>query len=262
MKKIIQRMHDGLRLAGIDLFQSISLMKGLPIYARDFMVFKKQLKDDNFKIIKFYPIMHEKNAESGMVFGHYFHQDLLVARMIYARNPSKHVDIGSLIAGFVAHAASFREIEVIDIRPQIGRIDNIIFIQMDLTKELPSNMADYCDSISSLHAVEHFGLGRYGDEIDASGHLKGLNNIYKILKKGGKFYFSAPIGEQRVVFNAQRVFSLKYLLNIFMLKYNIDSFSYVDDKGNLFKNALLNNENINTNFNCRYGCGIFEMTKI
>lgn len=72
--------------------------------------------------------------------------------------------------------------------------------------ELPAGMVNYCDSISSLHAIEHFGLGRYGDPIDYFGYLKALQNIAKIVKTGGTFYFSVPIGPQRIEFNAHRVF--------------------------------------------------------
>jgi hypothetical protein len=37
--------------------------------------------------------------------------------------------------------------------------------------KLHEDMINCCDSISSLHAIEHFGLGRYGDTIDVNGHL-------------------------------------------------------------------------------------------
>ena len=43
------------------------------------------------------------------------------------------------------------------------------------------------DSISCLHALEHFGLGRYGDMIDPQGYEKGLFNISSYLTLGGKF---------------------------------------------------------------------------
>jgi len=89
------------------------------------------------------------------------------------------------------------------------------------------NLINYCDSISCLHALEHFGLGRYGDRIDYQGHLLGWNNIYKILKRGGNFIFSVPIGIQRIEFNAHRVFSIEYLLTMIKGRYQIDSFSYV-----------------------------------
>jgi len=60
--------------------------------------------------------LDDRFDQSGTASGHYFHQDLLVASRIFINNPEKHVDIGSRIDGFVAHVASFREIEVFDIR--------------------------------------------------------------------------------------------------------------------------------------------------
>jgi hypothetical protein len=124
------------------------------------------------------------------------------------------------------------------------------------------SLSDYCDSVSCLHALEHFGLGRYGDKIDYNGHLVGWNNIHKMLKKGGKFYFSVPIGKQKIEFDAHRVFAIQYLLGLINDKYIIDSFSYVNDDGDLVTNAELNEASIEKNFSCHYGCGIFELTKI
>jgi len=78
-------------------------------------------------------------------------------------------------------------------------------------------------------------LAVYGDRIDYRGHLLGWNNLYKILKKEGKLYFSVPIGIQRIEFNAHRVFSLAYLLKMIEGRYQINSFSYVNDAGDLIK---------------------------
>ena len=94
------------------------------------------------------------------------------------------------------------------------------------------------------------------------GYLKGLENMKKILKKNGKFYFSVPIGPQRIEFNAHRVFSVEYLLALFKGVYKIDYFSYVDNKGELHENVDLAETEVKNNFGCRYGCGIFEMTKL
>ena len=124
------------------------------------------------------------------------------------------------------------------------------------------SLENYCDSVSSLHAIEHFGLGRYGDVVDYEGHVKGLNNISKILKKGGRFYFSVPIGPQRIEFNAHRVFSVKYLVELLEEQYIIDSFSYVNDSGDLIVDAHLTAHDIQNNFSCNYGCGIFELKKL
>lgn len=229
----------------------------------DYLRLKRQARASglSFPFGRFYPCLDEIDADSGSASGHYFHQDLLVASKIFQNNPYCHVDIGSRIDGFVAHVAVFREIEVVDLRPMSNSIPNITFKQADFMDDDP-NLKDYCDSASSLHAIEHFGLGRYGDRLDYNGHLKGLNNIHKMLKEGGKFYFSVPIGPQRIEFNAHRVFAVKYLINLIQAKYRIDSFSYVNDEGDLFKDVPLNQEDIENNYGCHYGCGIFELTKI
>ncbi len=183
-----------------------------------------------------------------------------MAKQIFKNNPTKHVDIGSRTDGFVAHVASFREIEVFDIRPLVSTVGNIRFVQADFMEPNPA-LKDYTDSISCLHAIEHFGLGRYNDPIDVEGHLKGLNNIYNVLQKNGRFYFSTPIGPQRIEFNAHRVFSLSYLLSLFSANYTVENFSYVDDKGNMHEHVQLTEELIASNCGCTYGCGIFELVK-
>jgi hypothetical protein len=207
-------------------------------------------------------ILHEKKDNAGTIKGAYFHQDLLVAQLIFENNPIKHVDIGSRTDGFVAHVASFREVELFDVRPLKCDVLNIKFKQADLTL-LNSDLIDYTDSISSLHAIEHFGLGRYGDPIDYNGHLKAIDNISQILQNGGTFYFSVPIGPQRVEFNAHRVFDLTYLWNKLNDKFRIKTFHYINDNGDLFTNLQFDveNKNIKENFGCNFGCGIFELIK-
>ena len=228
----------------------------------DYLRLKRQAKASGVTLPfgKFYLFLDERDADSGSTSGHYFHQDLLVANRIFQNSPERHVDIGSRIDGFVAHVAAFRKIEVVDLRPMSTWIPNIIFKQADFMHD-DLNLKDYCDSVSSLHAIEHFGLGRYGDRLDYNGHLKGLNNIYRMLQEGGKFYFSVPIGKQRIEFNAHRVFDVKYLIDLIKDKYRIDSFSYVNDSGDLYKDIPLNPEDIENNYGCHYGCGIFELTK-
>ncbi|MFA7298218.1 MAG: DUF268 domain-containing protein [Candidatus Absconditabacterales bacterium] len=240
----------------------INKVKGLIRVIKDYFEIKKQLRNNkDFKITKFLPIISDKFDSSGVAKGSYFHQDLLVARKIFENNPVKHVDIGSRIDGFVAHVATFREIEIFDIRALKNKVKNITFRQADLM-EIDKNLINYCDSISSLSVIEHFGLGRYGDKINSNGDREGLENIYKILKKGGKFYFSVPIGPQRIEFNAHRAYSIKYLLDIFKDKYILSSFSYTDDNGDLHENITLDEKSIKNNCNCNFGHGIFELTKI
>lgn len=257
----IKKIEKALDLIGINPIKTFRFILGLNFIVKDYFKLKKQINSDaSFPFGRFFPITFDKNDESGNMRGHYFHQDLFVSKLIFKNKPVKHVDIGSRTDGFVAHVASFREIEIIDIRKQTSKVGNITFKQADLMK-LPSNMLDYTDSISSLHAIEHFGLGRYGDPIDYHGSIKAINNISKILKKDGIFYFSVPIGPQRIEFNAHRVFSVPYLLDIFKNDFDLISLSYVDDNGDLFEDVTLDNDLINSNFNCIYGCGIFVLRK-
>jgi hypothetical protein len=60
-------------------------------------------------------------------------------------------------------------------------------------------------SASSLHSLEHFGLGRYGDPLDIYGHEKGLVSLSTTLMVGGMLYVSFPIGRAKVEFNSQRI---------------------------------------------------------
>ncbi len=249
------------RYLGIDPKILLGTFRGLPYYLRDLREIKKQKgEDDTFILGPKNAMLSDRFTESGSMSGHYFHTDLHVAKKIFKDNPKRHVDIGSRTDGFVAHIATFREIEVLDIRDQKSKVANILFRQADLM-QLPDGMVNYCDSISALHSIEHFGLGRYGDPIDYFGHLRALENIYKMLQPGGKFYFAVPIGKQRIEFNAHRVFSVDYLMDIFKNGYEINQFAYVDDKGELIENVQLTPADAKTSFNCVYGCGIFELTK-
>jgi len=260
--RILLRIYYISRFFGFDPIIFVKSISGLFFYFRDFYVLKRQKGlDTNFSFGFIYPILNERFSESGVMSGHYFHQDLYVARKIFNINPMRHLDIGSRTDGFVAHVAVFRQIEIIDIREQSSKVKNILFRKADLM-QLPSDMINAYDSISSLHAIEHFGLGRYGDPIDYNGYLKAITNITKILKKSGHLYFSVPIGQQRIEFNAHRVFSVKYLLELFKNDFKLNSFSFVNDEGDFFENVELNDLEIENNYGCKYGCGIFDLTKL
>jgi SAM-dependent methyltransferase len=264
MKETIKRIIKKMPQPIIDIILFINDIIGKPKFYSDLHKFKKQKKqinDADFIFGRLYPCLIDKYSNNGSAKGDYFHQDLLVARRIYENNPKKHVDIGSRVDGFVAHVASFRDIIAIDIRPSVGQTHNIKFVQQDFMSELKDDMIDYCDSLSSLHAMEHFGLGRFGDAVDFQGHIVGINNLHKMLKKGGKLYFSVPIGTpQRIEFNAHRIFSPKYLVKQFEEKYNFDMFSYVDGNGDLHENIDI--ESFKNTYSDIIGCGIFEMTKL
>jgi len=244
----------------------------LNLYPDGFKLKKNKINDylkyrsDREKFIKLggeishrYPIWSDYRKQAGSSGGDYFHQDLLVASLIHQNKPQKHIDVGSRIDGFVAHVAAFRKIQVLDIRPlsPLGHA-NIEFIQADLMKA--DNRLPTADSVSCLHAIEHFGLGRYGDPIDPLGHQKGFSNLVSMLEEGGALYISFPIGRQNEVhFNAHRIFHPRDILswhasqNLKLLR-----FDYVDDAGNLHQKIDLFGKAIDVNL----GCGIYTFKKM
>ncbi len=260
IKNFLRVIVKYLNVIGFDIVKLMNSARGFPSFISDYIKLKNEIDKNEFPIY-FYPILDDKYKQGGTAKGHYFHQDLIVAQKIYKNNPIKHIDIGSRVDGFIAHLATFREVEIIDIREIKSDIKNISFKQANMIN-MRKELYESCDSLSSLHALEHFGLGRYGDPVDSHGHLKGFENMYNILKANGVFYFSVPIGEQRIEFNAHRVFSIEYLLKMFKNKFELISFSYVNDNGDLEKNISLTKELISANCSCTYGCGIFELRKI
>jgi Caenorhabditis protein of unknown function, DUF268 len=247
---------------GIQLLKMKSAARGVPFVVEDYFQLKKQNKStqNQWKLGFTMPCFHDKYDFGGVASGDYFHQDLLVAQKIFAAHPQCHADIGSRIDGFVAHVAAFRPIEVFDIRPLNTRPKNIVFKQANLM-DLPQDLVEYCDSLSCLHALEHFGLGRYGDPVDINGYKKGFESLYNMLKPEGTLYFSVPIGTERIEFNAHRVFSIQTILELAKNKLKLIDFSYVDDRGNLHESPPITEEVALNSFNLNYGCGIFEFKK-
>jgi SAM-dependent methyltransferase len=264
---ILRRLLSLSALFGLDLRKFAQSVRGLRPYFQNRALLNKQIatagaSSGDFPITRAHPCLTDRRAQSGVTRGAraYFHQDLHVAQMIHANAPTLHVDVGSLVGGFVAHVAAFRPIEVLDIRPSDIVAKNITFGQRDLMEERP-DMDGYTDSLSCLHVLEHFGLGRYGDEVDYDGYRKGWENLYRMLRPGGKLYFSVPIGPQRIEFDAHRIFSVPFLVGMIDRKYRIDSFAYVDDEGVLVRDADATGTAAQNSFGCQHGCGIFELTK-
>ncbi len=164
--------------------------------------------DEPFKYSKEdeYPIITEYRKEAARLDSHYFIQDIWMAKKIIMQNPQIHYDIGSRVDGFLSHLLSAGlKVNMIDIRPLNVEVDGLLFTQGDAT-DLTNIEEGSVDSLSSLHVIEHFGLGRYGDELDPKGWIKGLKAMQRIVAVGGYFYISFPTGgRNRLFFNAHRV---------------------------------------------------------
>lgn len=259
MSGVRTRLLQAARLVGLDPAALRDITRGLPRFARDARAYHSAHGGRGpfpLKPSSLYPIVTDWRESAGLASGHYFHQDLWAARKIHARRPARHVDVGSRIDGFVAHLLVFMPVEVVDIRPLESKLEGLTFVQSDATT-LDRFPAGSVDSLSSLHAVEHFGLGRYGDPIDPDGWQKAMRSLARILAPGGRLYFSVPMGRERLVFNAHRIFSPRTVLDTFTSAgLSLVSFAAVDDAGDLVENADP------AHFEAaRHACGLFELCR-
>jgi hypothetical protein len=205
-----------------------------------------------------YPCLSDRFNEAGTL-GAYYWQDLWAATKIIKTNPTEHYDIGSRIDGFIAHLQAANQKTILfDIRPLKIKIPNVEFIQTDATK-LENIKDESIESLSSLCALEHFGLGRYGDDVDPDGCFKAFNAIQRVVKKGGVAYISVPIGKEHLEFNAHRIFYAQTIVDCFnkmqLLEFSVNK---MDDTGICQINDLHRFDEEDNNHGQRFGLFMFK----
>ena len=222
----------------------------LPVFLRHVLWFFNTPSSDFKK--KLLPVLSDKFENAGIATGHYFWCDLVCARWIYKDKPAELLDVGSRIDGFVAHILTFRQINVLDIRDMSSQVVGLNFLKSDLSK--PNIKIGEYDAISSLHAIEHFGLGRYGDPLDIDGWKQALCNFHLNLKESGTLYLATPISEENTIhFNAHRTFNFEYLLkNCEEVGFRVLECVFIDDHGNLAEFSQLGK-------NYAYSCAIMKL---
>lgn len=252
---LLRRLVATSAVFGLNAYQFVATIRNAPRFYRHLREYRRlEQHGFPFSATNLEPILTDFRAAAGIARGHYFHQDLWAARKIVARAPKHHVDVGSRIDGFVAHLLTVMPVTVIDIRPLENDVDGLRFVRADATR-LDMFASASVESLSSLHAIEHIGLGRYGDSIDPNGWSKALSELNRILAPGGRLYLSVPIGKQRLCFNAHRVFRPRTIIEA-CTGLQLVSFSAVDDSDRLVQDASPDAFD-----NAQLACGLFEFTK-
>jgi len=132
------------------------------------------------------------------------------ANQIARLGPGSILDIGSyrhFLMGLMAHY----QVTTIDVRPRKSELDNETNITCDAAKlDLPD---DSFEAVVSLCALEHMGLGRYGDPIDFDGDVKVMKEMKRVLRPGGLLIFTTTIhnGPPAIAFNAHRIYNHEQL---------------------------------------------------
>ena len=223
----MRRVIYVLRQFGIDPIRFFNASRFILRYVKNYISFR--LKTVNSTKVKFLPSLNDFDDSAGAADGHYFWQDLICAQWVNEDNPKKHFDVGSRVDGFIAHLLASRDVILLDIRPLHFKVPRLTVLEGNIQSENQSKAESYA-SVSSLHSIEHFGLGRYLDPIDPLGHEKGLLNLAAMVEKGGSLYVSFPIGSNIVEFNSQRIIDPLWPLEV-LKDFKLERFVLIPWKG-------------------------------
>ena len=186
----------------------------LSLFWQEYRVFQAKNNNDNFetKVKYWLPCLQDKTAITP-VEPIYFFQDTWAARKIFDLKPKHHYDVGSSVKT-IGIISQYVPVTMVDIRPIDVELENLHFKEGSVLN-LPFE-DNSIESISTLCVIEHIGLGRYGDPLDAWGSEKAIAELKRVTKKNGTILFSVPVDDcNKVCFNAHRAFTKNHIMELF-----------------------------------------------
>jgi SAM-dependent methyltransferase len=256
-KELLRLPYALFSLLLFDPLEKVNKFKALPIFYRNLRKYISLNRNSsfNFRVRDIWYRTFDRFDTAGVATGQYFHQDLWAARILFARQVKKHVDVGSRIDGFIAHILPFCEVIYVDIRPLNQDIEGFVFKQGSILN-LPFD-DNSIPSLSCLHVIEHIGLGRYGDPVEPDGYLQAARELVRVLQPGGIMLLGIPVGKERLCFDAHRIFDPQTVVKIFQ-PLVLEELRFIDDNGNMCSQDTTFQEAQEF----RYGCGLFLFYKI
>ena len=229
----------------------LSQMHRLPQFVRSFLAYRRQARESGARLPNWRdwrPMMGDATKTTGFD-SQYLYHCAWAARELARRLPARHVDFSSSL-WFVGLASAICPIEHYDYRPPDLHLSQVKVGACDLMN-LP--FADgSLDSISCMHVIEHVGLGRYGDTLDAIGDRKAMAELARVLAPGGVLLFAAPVGRARTEFNAHRIYSHEEIVRAFP-GLEAESFALITDRRHGAR--LVENADPAAVAEQRYACG-------
>jgi SAM-dependent methyltransferase len=256
MKTILMKPHQVFSNYFFDPWEMLKRWRGLFYFTRNAVAYAHSNSNQAFPLSVRHLLYrsYDRYSQAGSVPMHYFLQDIWAARYIHNQQLTHVVDIGSRLDGYVAHLLTFCRVTYVDIRPLDIFVDNLEFHDGSITA-LPFN-DESVSCLSTLHVIEHIGLGRYGDPLDPEGHLKAASELQRVLAPGGILVLSTVLGPERLCFDAHRIFDPETVHSMFA-GLTLETFSLIDDIGH----EVIENATFEAAKNCTYGCGIFVFKK-
>jgi SAM-dependent methyltransferase len=218
-----------------------------PRFLRDWLVYRRLPGAEPLKWHHAFPCLADSTKRLPFD-AHYFYANGWAMRRIVEASPARHVDIASLLT-FGSLLAAHIPVLFVEYRPVAQRLSGLTSVAADITRlPFPDRSLS---SMSSIHVIEHIGLGRYGDRLNPMGTRIAAAELSRVLAPGGQLYVAVPIGARSVWFNAHRVFQSVDVRDMFG-ELNLKEFSVVTDTGDYFESVALGDFD-----DCQYGCGMF-----
>ena len=136
---------------------------------------------------------------------HIEQQCAFAAEYLEKKRPARLLDIGS-DRHFVLGLLARYPVTTLDVRPRTAAVPAETVLVGDAKKlDLPD---ESFPAVLSLCALEHFGLGRYGDEFDLTADQAALSEMIRVLQPGGYLIFTTTLtrATPAILFNAARVY--------------------------------------------------------
>lgn len=241
------------------LFDPLAVLRkwrAIPYFVRNALTYRRLNRGPTFPLepSKIYFTTYDRFDTAGAARGHYFYQDIWAAGHLFKSGNDLHVDVGSRVDGFVAHAMPFCNIIYVDLRPLECSLEHLEFRKGSIL-EMPFD-DNSVKSLSCLHVIEHIGLGRYGDQVNPDGYCHAARELTRILAPGGTLLLGTPVGREQLYFDAHRIFDPETVREAFS-GLDLLEFSLIDDRGA----GIIRDAELDTGRQCQYGCGLFRFVK-
>jgi hypothetical protein len=239
-----------------NLFYLLKNITHIPLFFWDYIKFIRGVTSWKCSIFELLPIFQDKTSDMGFD-SHYVYHTGWAARILREMSPQQHIDISSSII-FCSIVSAFIPIRHYDYRTPILIMPDLMCGSQDLCNL--TFLDNSIDSLSCMHVIEHIGLGRYGDPINAAGDQIAATELTRVLSPGGTLLIVLPVAEMaNIRFNAHRIYSFDKVIQLFS-DLELVEFSFLNEvKSNKFIRFASKKDIIGSIYGC--GCFVFKKSK-
>jgi hypothetical protein len=123
---------------------------------------------------------------------------------------------GALVGAGARKVTTVEYMEIVSLHPRVETITPAAVA----SKFLEGTM-EPVDFIFTFSSVEHDGLGRYGDPLNAFGDFETIAKMHCLLKPGGLLFFAVPVGQDEIQYNAHRIYGYRRLSVVLSMGFRV-----------------------------------------